>query len=161
MNLEPYVYAVPEKWVRIFTNNVKMIWLKDKLLWEIFKIICPMNVSSFLQSTKTEPNKLIAQHYKLMTTGSVIYIKLLYINVDVFDDVFMSCLSCFICFRHSQNSYFESEFFLFYHTDTQYIFCNIFILIFICIYIHNIHNFTHVYIYFSEIVFTLPDFSLC
>lgn len=128
---------------------------------EIFKIICPMNVSSFLQSTKTEPNKLIAQHYKLMTTGSVIYIKLLYINVDVFDDVFMSCLSCFICFRHSQNSYFESEFFLFYHTDTQYIFCNIFILIFICIYIHNIHNFTHVYIYFSESVFTLPDFSLC
>lgn len=90
----------------------------------------------------------------------------------MFDDVFMSCLSCFICFRHSQNSYFESEFFLFYHTDTQYIFCNIFILIFICIYIHNIHNFTHVYIYslklclhcltlvYVKFLFTLYDKNL-
>lgn len=85
----------------------------------------------------------------------------------MFDDVFKSCLSCFICFRHSQYSFFESEFFLLYYTDTQYIFCNIFKLIFVCIYITLpmfiflwncvVHCLTLVYIKF---LFTLHDKNL-
>lgn len=88
----------------------------------------------------------------------------------MFDDVFKSCLSCFICFRHSQYSFFESEFFLSYYTDTQYIFCNIFILL-ICMHIHThitlpmfiflwncvVHCLTLVYIKF---LFTLHDKNL-
>lgn len=132
--------AVPEKGIHchIFTNNVKADLIKGYkiIMGNLYnKIICPMNVSSFLQTTKPEPNKLIAQHYKLMTTGYIMNKYLL--RARVFDDVFKSCLSCFICFRHSQYSFFESEFFLLYYTDTQYIFCNIFKLIFVCIYIHT------------------------
>lgn len=74
MNHGPYVIAVPEKGIHchIFTNNVKADLIKG------YKIIMGNlynNMSHecviFLQTTKPEPNKLIAQHYKLMTTGYI------------------------------------------------------------------------------------------
>lgn len=88
----------------------------------------------------------------------------------MFDDVFKSCLSCFICFRHSQYSFFESEFFLLYYTDTQYIFLQ-YLQINVCMHIHThitlpmfiflwnsvVHCLTLVYIKF---LFTLHDKNL-
>lgn len=70
MNHGPYVIAVPEKGIHchIFTNNVKADLIKG------YKIIMGNlynNMSHECVIFFTNHKTLIAQHYKLMTTGYI------------------------------------------------------------------------------------------